>query len=409
MTELVIGPFSDFFFGKKNRRIVFKTLPGAPEDYVSLDPKRLLALYEKDGKFYALYSTEKEDYYNQFLSSVPEGAEEKKKLVFTHYKCPLGHIVSQEEAEEEVFADGVAYCPECGSELETVVELEWERSDHDLSKAKQGEAPVFKIVNLAGFRKAFGEDVEEWYSSIAGHCYPVLVKVKETREVEWKGNKIKVERGIGYISESHYDPIGPPAYGIGEYEIYEANGKKAYRLVREIPLSEIDLDAFSGIPDYAKHSLIYEVEKKYGKEEAKRFAEGVKAPLSILAEHFPEYSDAFIKECTEKIKKEGKLWWLPSDEVLKHASSEVKREYEKAVKEIAVKKKETEEAQEIERDEQELSKFSPKIKKVGDALVLEKGRYLKEEEFREFVEKAKKLGYRFNKGRWEKKDLGLSR
>lgn len=95
--------------------------------------------------------------------------------------------------------------------------------------------------------------------------------------------------------------------------------------------------------------------------------------------------------------------------MLKHASSEVKREYEKAVKEIAVKKKETEEAQEIERDEQELSKFSPKIKKVGDALVLEKGRYLKEEEFREFVEKAKKLGYRFNKGRWEKKDLGLSR
>jgi len=67
MTELVIGPFSDFFFGKKNRRIVFKTLPGAPEDYVSLDPKRLLALYEKDGKFYALYSTEKEDYYNQFF------------------------------------------------------------------------------------------------------------------------------------------------------------------------------------------------------------------------------------------------------------------------------------------------------------------------------------------------------
>jgi len=65
--------------------------------------------------------------------------------VFTHYKCPLGHIVSQEEAEEEVFADGVAYCPECGSELETVVELEWERSDHDLSKAKQGEAPVFKL------------------------------------------------------------------------------------------------------------------------------------------------------------------------------------------------------------------------------------------------------------------------
>ena len=441
---MVLGPLYEPSFDSKKKRIVFRTGPGAPVKHLALDPERLLKLYVGGSggeELYAVYRSENEDYYRHFLAKLPPSAEEKEKLVFSYYGCPLGHPVDEEAAEEELLMDGAAHCPDCQEPLEEVVRLVW--VPRSAGSPTQGEADIFVFDRgsaLRGFRLAFGSDVEEYYSSMAGHCYPLIVKTMEKRTVEWKGNSILVETGLGVMSESHYDETPRPAYRPGVYEVYTLRDReelRAYRLVKELTLEDFlaNIDVFANMREEMRDCLAADLANRWGEEKAKPAVVALKPSLELLAELYPaEYGAEYIRRAWEEARSAAERGDAPrpaylSDQALSQLSEDVRREYDELwnfAKEMEkrVEEEEKRRREELERrweaareelrrrDEQALrdAGFEARVEfEDRYTLTATSKRYLEKQRFKEFTEELRELGYKFDwRSKEWRKDIFLS-
>lgn len=401
---VVLGPFAELDPGAE--RTAFAAPPRAlvPKVRVGLDNQRIyriLAVPSAEGKlYYAVYETEKLDFYQPYLARLPEGAEEREELQLP--RCPR---CGSWRVEVE---DGM-YCTSCGySDFWNVVTV-WRKKE-----LPEG----VELVEGEGIYVPPSGAVFDWHG-MAGHY-----EVREWRRLaegrERLGNvEVSWTEFIGFIDESSWDEE-PSRHGFAVYRRYTAPWGMSFSLkVRDLADAEKEQLFEEAGDDFTRICLARELPKEKAAELILKARLYEKYSWSQLVDDervkraYVEHEKKLIREAFEKgdYERAVRLAVLLRTEV-GYEDDEIRETVEKCKRHIEERERKKEEerrrreeearrkaAEEKAKVEKELSDLPVVVEVRGTVIEVRLSRFVDRSDFLRYVEKCKRLGARFDRSR----------
>ena len=252
---ILIGPFHYMSYDRKTKRMRVEYRDennrNVPSKYLNLYVDRIYEAYYIDEghtikEEYYLYDTDKIDFYKNYTTVLPPNAVKRNEMIFSHYECPDGYVISDLEASEWLTTEGVIPCEIGGTESYAVEKIDYDWKPKPIppgAKIIAGDDKPEAILP-----KLFG-NVNSLNKGAA-----LIFKIISKKTVDYENKKINVIDGIGYVDSDK-------GIDAGEIEIYNMDDYYAYKMLK--PFSFEDFEKNADIFNFDSEKL-EEIQKNSG-------------------------------------------------------------------------------------------------------------------------------------------------
>jgi hypothetical protein len=391
---VLIGPFGVEWAGEKRVLVRYKGESVVSKQELWLDASRIYNAYVVDKKYYFIYETENVDFYLQYATKLPSGAEQVSVL-----RVPYGCKYFDEDEEVSTSMEG------CW-ETHLADGVEWVYKEIRIpNDADPGQA-------LAVYRPDLNDA-------------SVIIKLLERHGIKvWTPCRLIEVRGLGGGVDAYgiryrdaigfnycffYDDPWPTATRFLKLRIYYTNNNKiaAVATLGEVPVGEVTDEELKRLGE----SEVLAIAAEYDDEDALEILRrtGVKPSGFWLLERkpslIPYFADEVVTRVVEKLRSDADAYKNPdfykvNEKILTAAKRELVEEYNKLMSELVRRHKEYVERRRREEEErrrkiEELaSKAKAELERRGIAVGAEVE--VKINEFGVEVRAVKPLGRKFN-------------